>query len=129
MSGRAPIARPPGARYVHPPSFIPGLLMSGTDPKRRDAEHGRPRDDALEARVVALRNRMVSAWAASLMGLADPDAYAQAVTSTTHPGEEDVFRKISRDLADSGVAAAPVRAKMDEFLAQARMRLAAGDGG
>ncbi|HWE98991.1 MAG TPA: ATPase inhibitor subunit zeta [Caulobacteraceae bacterium] len=104
--------------------------MIGSDPERRDAERGRPGDDAFEVRVVALRNHMVSAWAAGLMGLSDPDAYAKAVTSTSHPAEEDVFRKISRDLADSGVAAArEVRVKMDEFLAQARMRLASADGG
>ena len=101
--------------------------MSGLDSVRRDNETARAGADALEARVVALRNHMLAVWAAELMGLSDPDAYARAVSASAagHPKEEDVLRKISHDLADSGVKeAAEVRARMDEFLAQARMQLA-----
>ncbi len=70
---------------------------------------------------------MLGQWAADLMGLKDGDAYAQAVArgGAAAPNDEDVLRKVSRDLADSGlsVSLGEVHAKMEEFLALARARL------
>ena len=84
-------------------------------------------ETAQEARAVALRNRMMGEWAAGLMGLESRVAYAQAVGRPGHepPSDEDVLRKVSQDLAGSGlsVSLSEVRARMDEFLAQARGRL------
>jgi len=106
--------------------------MSASDP--RDPAHGSAaeRDKAIEARAAELRNHMLGEWAAGLMGLESPAAYAAAVSRSQagKPRDEDVHRKVSHDLTDSGLAsaAAEVWAKMDEFLALARARLA-GEGG
>jgi hypothetical protein len=71
---------------------------------------------------------MLGEWAAGLMGLSNPQAYAAAVSRSQaeQPQDEDVLRKVRHDLADSGLAsaAAEVVAKMDEFLAIARARVA-----
>jgi hypothetical protein len=82
---------------------------------------------ALEDEVRAWRNRMIGEWAATQMGLADVEGYARAVARPdAAPADEDVVRKVSHDLADSGLtsAAAEVASKMEEFLAQARAQLA-----
>lgn len=84
-----------------------------------------------EARASAARNLMLGKWAASLMGLKDAEAYGRAVAKPGNepPADEDVLRKVSRDLTDSGLAVSitEVRAKMEEFLAQARARLEIDD--
>ncbi len=80
-----------------------------------------------EGRAEAARNLLLGQWAAKLMDLKDAEAYAQAVArgGATGPNDEDVLRKVSRDLADSGlsVSLGEVHAKMEEFLALARAQL------
>jgi hypothetical protein len=70
---------------------------------------------------------MLGEWAGRLMGLESVDDYAQAVLKShfEQPGDDDVLRKVSKDLAASGlsVSEVEVRAKMDEFLAVARGQL------
>jgi hypothetical protein len=106
--------------------------MSASDPHEPTPATAAQRDRALEARAAALRNRMLGEWAGGLMGLANPEAYAAAVSRSQaeQPQDEDVLRKVSHDLADSGLAsaAAEVTAKMDEFLAIARARLTVESG-
>ncbi len=80
-----------------------------------------------EGRAEAARNLLLGQWAAKLMGLKDSDAYAHAVArgGATTPNDEDVLRKVSRDLTDSGlsISLGEVHAKMEEFLALARAQL------
>jgi hypothetical protein len=105
--------------------------MTASDPRDPAQASAAARDKALESRAADLRNHMLGEWAAGLMGLDNPKAYAAAVSRSQaeQPRDEDVHRKVSHDLTDSGLAsaAAEVWAKMDEFLAQARARLA-GEG-
>ena len=79
---------------------------------------------------MARRNRLLGEWAAGLMGLQNVAEYAQAVVKSDfeQPGDEDVLRKVSKDLSGSGlsVGEGEVRAKMDEFLAIARGQLSEG---
>jgi hypothetical protein len=88
-------------------------------------------DDALEFRAKARRNRMLGEWAASLMGLQNVDDYARAVVKSEvdQPSDDDVLRKVSQDLAGSGLSVplSEVRSKMDEFLAIARGRIQSGE--
>jgi hypothetical protein len=86
-------------------------------------------DQEQEFRATSRRNRMLGEWAAHLMGLSNVTEYAQAVVKShfEKPGDDDVLRKVSQDLAGSGlsVGEGEVRAKMDEFLAVARGQLRA----
>ena len=88
-------------------------------------------DEAQEFRATARRNRMLGDWAARLMGLENVDDYANAVVKSEIdlPQDEDVLRKVSQDLAGSGlsVPVSEVYAKMDEFLAIARGQIQAGN--
>jgi hypothetical protein len=60
-------------------------------------------------------------WAAELMGKDDPAAYAKEVIKADfeEAGHEDVYRKLSGDLADE----ATIRAKMAECMVQAKAQL------
>ena len=64
------------------------------------------------------------------MGLEDVEDYAQAVVKShfEQPGDEDVLRKVSKDLAGSGLRGERRRGarKMDEFMAVARDQVRTG---
>ncbi|HEY1926200.1 MAG TPA: DUF1476 domain-containing protein [Caulobacteraceae bacterium] len=101
--------------------------MSAFGEDERDARASAASEAALEARVRSRRNLMIGEWAAGLMGLEDVKAYARAVarSDADSPLDEDIVRKVSRDLADSGltVSVGEVRTRMEDFLAMARAQI------
>jgi hypothetical protein len=97
---------------------------------RKDAfETKFARDEEMQFRVTARRNRLVGAWAAAKMGLTpeETDAYAKAVVQADfeEAGDEDVVRKLVGDLGAAGVDIdeATVRRALDEQLVEARRQL------
>jgi hypothetical protein len=102
-------------------------MSASGDEDRESKARAAAAEAASEARARFRRNRMIGEWAAGLMGLDDGAAYARAVarSEADTPADEDVARKVGRDLADSGLAASAgeVPGKMQEFLAQARAQL------
>lgn len=100
-----------------------GAFMSGDGGARARADW-----DA-EAKVRFRRNLKIGEWAAGRMGLDDAQGYARAVARSEGetPADEDVARKLARDLANSGLAEAAhdVPALMEEFLALARAEIEA----
>jgi len=104
--------------------------MSSIDDREKGFERKFVNDQELEFRAASRRNRMLGEWAGRLMGLESVDDYAKAVLKShfEQPGDEDVLRKVSKDLAASGLAVSEdeVRARMDEFMAVARDQLRGG---
>ena len=98
--------------------------MTTFDERERGFEKKFANDHEQEFRAAARRNRMLGEWAAGLMGLENVEDYAAAVVKSDfeQPGDDDVLRKVTQDLAGAGVHVreGEVRAKMDEFLAIAR---------
>ncbi len=94
-----------------------------------ETKRARDQDDALELKARTLRNRQIGAWAGGLMGLegAHLDDYANAVARTEAdlPSDEDVLRKVAKDLSASGlkVSEGVVMGKMQELMAFARDEL------
>ena len=94
-----------------------------------ETKRARDQDDALELKARTLRNRQIGAWAGGLMGLegAHLDDYANAVARTEAdlPSDEDVLRKVAKDLSASGlkVSEGVVYGKMQELMAFARDEL------
>jgi hypothetical protein len=88
-------------------------------------------EQALEFRAVSRRNHMLGEWAGRLMELDNVEAYARAVLKSEidQPSDEDVLRKVSQDLTDSGLSVprSEILSKMDEFLAISRGQLKAGE--
>lgn len=89
-------------------------------------------DAELEFKATARRNRLLGLWAAGLMGLEGQhlEDYAAAIvrSEVTNPGDEDVLRKVAKDLAGAGLKTTEdqVRAKMDELMAIARGQVQEG---
>jgi len=104
--------------------------MSSFNEREQGFEGKFARDQEQEFRAAARRNRMLGEWAAGLMGLENVADYARAVVKSEidQPGDEDVLRKVSQDLAGSGLSVplSEIRSKMDEFLAIARGQIKAG---
>ena len=79
-------------------------------------------DEELKFRSEARRNKMLGQWAAEKLGLsgAAVDDYVKAVSKADllEKGDEDVYRKIRKDLDDKGVRVsdAELRKAMADFL-------------
>ena len=80
-------------------------------------------DEELKFKAESRRNRMLAQWAAEKLGLSGPavDDYVKAVRKAdlTEKGDDDVFRKIKKDLEDKGVGVPDkdLRKVMTDFLA------------
>ena len=81
--------------------------MTTFDDRERAFETKYARDQEMQFRIVARRNRLLGHWAARLMGLseAEADAYAKDVIRADfeEAGEHDVIRKVMGDLTAAGV--------------------------
>ena len=81
--------------------------MTTFDDRERAFESQYARDQEMQFKVVARRNRLLGQWAAKKMGLseAEADAYARDVIRADfeEAGDEDVIRKLLGDLTSAGV--------------------------
>lgn len=87
------------------------------------------RDEEMQFRVTARRNKLVGLWAAEKMGLTAAEAapYATSVVQADfeEAGDDDVVRKIVGDLSAAGVEidTAAVTALLAEKTVEARRQL------
>ena len=87
------------------------------------------RDEEMQFRVAARRNRLLGAWAAEKMRLtaAEADAYGKEVIQADfeEAGDEDVIRKLLGDLTAAGVEVddATVRKALADQTVEARRQL------
>lgn len=103
--------------------------MTTFDDRERAFENKFARDEEMNFRVNARRNKLVGQWAAEKMGLTaeETDAYAKSVVQADfeEAGDEDVVRKLLGDLVSAGVDIddAGIRQALDEKLIEARRQL------
>lgn len=103
--------------------------MTTFDDRERAFETKFARDEDMQFRLTARRNRLVGQWAAAKMQLTpeETDAYARAVVQADfeEAGDEDVIRKLLGDLAAAGVEVdhAAIRTALDEQTVEARRQL------
>ena len=103
--------------------------MTTFDEREHGYESKFAHDQEMDFKALARRNRALGAWAGGLMGLEGDhlEDYANAVVKSEIdlPSDEDVLRKVAKDLSASGlkISEGVVRGKMDEFLAIARDEL------
>ena len=106
--------------------------MSTFDDRERAFETKYARDEEMQFRVIARRNRLLGQWAARLMGLTEVEAesYAKDVVRADfeEAGDEDVIRKLLGDLTSAGVDIddARIRAALDAKAVEARRQLMEG---
>ncbi len=93
--------------------------MTTFDDRERAFETKYARDEEMQFRIIARRNRLLGEWAARLMNLSEEEtsSYAKDVVRADfeEAGDEDVIRKVLGDLTSAGVDAD--EAKIREALA------------
>ncbi len=108
--------------------------MTTFDDRERAFENIYARDQEMQFRVIARRNRLLGMWAANLMGLTDVEAesYAKDVVRADfeEAGDEDVIRKILGDLTAAGVDSdeAAIRQALSDKTIDARRQLMEAQG-
>ena len=100
--------------------------MSTFDERKDAFENKFAHEQNLTFKVEALRNKLLGAWAAEVMGL-DEDKTAEYIKEVVksdfqEAGDEDVFRKLKADLEGS-VDEQTIRTKMSECLQDAKDKL------
>jgi hypothetical protein len=100
--------------------------MTAFDDRKRAQEAKFARDQDVQFRIIARRNRLIGEWAAERMSLTpeETDAYAKAVVQADfeEAGDEDVIRKLAGDLtaAQVEISDAEIRAALNDKAAEAR---------
>ena len=100
--------------------------MSAFDDRQKAFETQFARDQEVQFRITARRNRLIGEWAAERMSLTpeETDAYAKAVVQADfeEAGDEDVIRKLAGDLtaAQVEISDAEIRAALNDKAAEAR---------
>ena len=103
--------------------------MSTFDDREKAFETKYSRDQEMQFRVIARRNKLLGLWAARKMGLTDAeaDAYAADVVRADfeEAGDADVVRKVLGDLTSAGVETdeAQIREALDHKLVEARRQM------
>ena len=96
--------------------------MSTFDQREKDFERKFAHDEELRFKATARRNKLLGLWAAEKLGKsgADADAYARDVVAADfeEAGDEDVFRKVAKDLAGKA-SEQDVRTAMVDLMAKA----------
>src|SRR5205085_5350735 len=84
-----------------------GNEMTQFDDREKAFENMYARDQELQFKIVARRNRLLGLWAAKKMGLTEveADAYARDVIRADFEegGDDDVIRKLIGDLTSAGI--------------------------
>jgi hypothetical protein len=99
--------------------------MSGFDKRREGYESKFAHDEDLKFKATARRNKLLGLWAAEKLGLSGQaaDDYAKEVVKADFEevGEEDVFRKVRKDLDDKKVAVSDhqIRREMEDLMVKA----------
>jgi hypothetical protein len=103
--------------------------MTQFDDRERAFETKFARDEEMQFRIIARRNRLLGEWAARQMGLSEveTEAYAKDVVRADfeEAGDEDVIRKVLGDLTAAGVDVdeARIREALRHKLVEARRQI------
>lgn len=106
--------------------------MTTFDKREEGFERKFAHDEEMRFKAMARRNRLLGLWAATKLGKEGPDADAYAKTVVLadfeEAGDEDVFRKVRKDLDEAGIAVTDgqIRAAMQELLSTAMEQLRTG---
>ena len=108
--------------------------MTTFDDREKAFENLYARDQELQFRTIARRNRLLGHWAAKLMGLTEVEAesYAKDVIHSDfeEAGDEDVIRKVLGDLTAAGIETTDteIRETLDHKTAEAKRQLIEAQG-
>lgn len=108
--------------------------MNSFDDRERAFENQFAREQELQFRIAARRNRLIGEWAAARMGLTpeETDGYIKSVLQADfeEAGDEDVIRKLAGDLTAVGVEIgdAEIRSVLNDKAVEARRQFMESQG-
>lgn len=125
------------ARFLHQgfnlcETPVGALYMTSFNKREEAFERKFVLDEELRFKAMARRNRLLGEWVAGKLGKSGQEAsdYARSVilADFEEAGDEDVFRKVSSDLAAGGVTTSEteIRETMERLLAAAVEEVQAG---
>ena len=106
--------------------------MTTFDKREEGFEKKFAHDEELRFKATARRNKLLGLWVAQKLGMSGDDAaaYAKEVVQADfeEAGEDDVFRKVRKDLDAKGVSATDqeIKTQMIDLMAQAVQQIEAG---
>ena len=106
--------------------------MTTFDKREEGFERKFAHDEELRFKATARRNKLLGLWVAQKLGMSGDDAaaYAKEVVQADfeEAGEDDVFRKVRKDLDAKGVSASDqeIKKQMFDLMAQAVSQIEAG---
>ena len=97
--------------------------MTTFDKREEGFEKKFAHDEELRFKAMARRNKLLGLWAAGILGKSGPEAEAYAkevvLADFEEAGDNDVLRKVVKDLQINGVTEPQIRAQMTELLTTA----------
>ena len=106
--------------------------MTTFDKREEGFEKQFAHDEELRFKATARRNKLLGLWIAEKLGMsgADADAYAKSVVMADfeEAGDDDVFRKVRKDLDDKKVSVSDqdIKKTMIDLMAQAIEQIKTG---
>jgi len=98
--------------------------MNKFDEREKSFEKKFVRDEELQFKIAARRNKYLGQWASEKLGYNSEQEkeYIQSVIKADfeEAGDEDVFRKVKMDLKNQNVSDEDIRKKMNEFNEKAK---------
>ena len=98
--------------------------MSSFDEREKSFEKKFAHDEEIKFKVNAKRNKYLGQWASQILGYDQEKEkeYIQSVIKADfeEAGDENVFRKLKKDLKDHNIPDEEIRKKMDELIEKAK---------
>ncbi len=98
--------------------------MNKFDEREKSFEKKFVKDEELQFKIAARRNKYLGQWASEKLGYNSEQEtiYIQSVIKADfqEAGDEDVFRKIKADLKNKNISDEEIRKKMDELNEKAK---------
>ena len=98
--------------------------MSTFDERKKSFEKKFAHDEELQFKVSAKRNKYIGQWVSQILGYnSDQEKeYIQTVIKAdfAEAGDQDVFRKVKKDLENHNIPDDEIRKKMDELNEKAK---------
>ena len=98
--------------------------MSSFDEREKGFEKKFAHDEELQFKISAKKNKYLGEWASKILGHKDEKEkeYIQSVIKAdfAEAGDEDVFRKLKKDLENHNISDEEIRNKMNELNEKAK---------
>ena len=101
--------------------------MNDLNDREKGFERKFANDQEIEFKINAKRNKLLASWAASILKLNEEQKKNYIVevikSDFQESGDEDVFRKVKKDLTGKNIQDSEIRQKMSEFLEAAKKEI------